>query len=325
MGRRLRGEPWSEISLRISGAVVAHSIKVLYVPTPKVACSSLKRLIAEAAGTFDESALNRLTTPNITPEQAIHEPEVNGFTYFRNLTDGEQAEILGSPEWWRVAAFRNPYARAYSAFENNWLLFAGTMRETFRGRYREVLTDGCINLTETFAAFLESLVENRETFFIDGHFRPQLWQVSPDAVDYTHVFKVDSPGALDDFARQLSERTAHEVRPRRINEGLGLTYRDILTADLARRIEYVYEPDFDTLGYAREDFPEVRDPWILSEQETRLVHVVQRMWLRQWQMSVAARGMRGFRYGARQIMSRTRESLLGFVGRPPVFPEEGDT
>lgn len=313
------------MSLRISGAVVAESIKVLFVPTPKAACSSLKRLIAEAAGTYDETALLRLTTPNLTPEQAIHEPEVNGFIYFRNLGDEEQREILSSPDWWRVGAVRNPYARAYSAFENNLLFLGGTLRKGFPELWREVMVEDRLDLTATFACFVRQLAENRLVYFTDDHFRPQQWQVSPDVVDYTHFFRVEEPGALDRFSLDLSERTGQRVTPRRLNEGLGVGYRDVMSADIAALLEQVYQPDFDGFGYTHETFPEHVDPILLGPRETRLVQLVQRMWLRQWQMSVAAKELRGFRYGVRQIAERSRRAALTALGRPPVVPEEGDT
>lgn len=325
MARRLRGEPWSGMSLRIPGAVVAESIKVLYVPAPKAACSSLKRLISEAAGTYDESALLRITTPNITPEQAVHQLEVNGFTYFRNLHDDEQHEILSSDEWWRVSAVRNPYARLYSAFENNLLLFAGTLREGFSEIYSEVMVGERLDLTATFANFVRRMAADPEIHFRDDHFRPQVWQVSPDAVRYTHWFKVEQPGAMDDFALGLSERSGRHVRPRRLNEGLGLKYPDVMSAETARLIEGVYWPDFEGLGYEHETFPDEIAHVLLSENETRMLRLIQRMWLRQWQMSVAAKTMRGFRYGTRQVVGRAKDAVLGTVGRRPVVPEEGNT
>lgn len=299
------------MSLRISGAVVVDPIKVLYAPVPKAACTSLKRLLAEAAGTYDESALLRLTTPNITPEQAIHQPEVNGFTYFRNLEDDEQASILSSAEWWRLAAVRNPYARAYSAFEGNLLLFAGTMETGIAERYEEVIVDGRLDLTETFDRFVRSLADHRLDYFTNDHFRPQLWQVSPDVVEYTHFLRVDEPGAMAGFAAALASRSGRAAEPRRMNEGLGLRYRDVMSAPTARLIEDVYSVDFAALGYPREEFPETVEHRLLTPQETRLVHQVQRMWVRQWQMSVAALGMRGFRYGLGQVTGRLGRAARG--------------
>lgn len=314
MARRLRGEPWSDISLRISGAVVVDSLKVMYAPTPKAACTTLKRLLAEAAGTYDEGALLKMTAPDHTPEQAIHHPLVNGFVYFRNLRDDEQRAILDSPDWWRVGAARNPYARVYSAFENNVLVSGGTMRDGIRSRYREIIEADRLDLTATFELFIKILADNRAAFFEDDHLRPQIWQVSPEVINYTHFFKVETPGAVDGFARELSARASREVTPRRLNEGLGLSYRDVMTAETARLVEEIYQPDFEHLGYDRESFPDSIEHRLLSLQETRLVHLAQRMWLRQWQMSVAALSLQGFRYGAKQMGSRVRQAL-GF-GRP---------
>lgn len=294
--------------------MVSRSLRVFYAPAPKAACTSLKRLIAEAAGTYDESALMRLTAPNHTPDQAVHHPTVHGLTYFRHLFDDEQAEILGSPDWWRVAAVRNPYARVYSAFENNVLLMGGTVREGIKDNYHEVLEGDQLNLTATFDAFVRSMDAYRLDYFRDDHLRPQIWQVSPDAVDYTHFMKVETPGALADFAVALSRRAGRDVSPRRLNEGLGLSYRDVMTAETARLIESIYDPDFGGLGYQHEEFPETREPRILSPQETRLVRLAQKMWLRQWQMSVAALGLRGFRYGAREMWRRTSERLGSVFG-----------
>lgn len=289
--------------------MVSDSLRIMYAPVPKAACTSLKRLIAEAAGTYDESALLRLTAPNHTPEQAIHHPMVHGLTYFRHLHDDEQNEVLTSPQWWRVAAVRNPYARAYSAFENNILLMGGTVRDGIKDRYREVTDGDRIDLSATFDEYIRSMAEHRLDYFRDDHLRPQIWQVSPDAIEYTHFMKVETEGAIAGFAESLSERAGRRVTPRRLNEGLGLSYRDVMTAATARLIEDVYEPDFSGLGYAHEEFPETRDPVVLTARETRLVRLAQRMWIRQWQMSVAALGMRGFRYGARQMWTRSLEKF----------------
>lgn len=289
--------------------MVSESLRIMYAPVPKAACTTLKRLIAEAAGTYDESALLRLTAPNHTPEQAIHHPMVHGLTYFRHLHDDEQEEILSSPDWWRVTGVRNPYARAYSAFENNVLLMGGTVRDGIKDRYQEIMEGGLINLSATFDEFIRSMAEHRLDYFKDDHLRPQIWQNSPDAVDYTHFMKVETMGSVASFAQMLSERAGRQVVPRRLNEGLGLSYRDVMTAGTARLIEFIYEPDFVGLGYAHEEFPETREPRVLTTQETKLVRLAQRMWLRQWQMSVAALEMRGFRYGAGQMWGRTLEKL----------------
>ena len=56
----------------INYSLVAPRIKVLYVPTTKVACSTLKLLISQAEGSYNAQAAQEIITPNISQEQTIH-------------------------------------------------------------------------------------------------------------------------------------------------------------------------------------------------------------------------------------------------------------
>lgn len=303
------------------GAVVARPIKVLYTPTTKAACTTLKRLVSEAAGLYNEDGFANLTRPHLTPDQAIHEQVINGFEYFRNLWDDDQQEILESDEWWKVGAVRNPYARVYSAFENNWLLFRGTVRESFKPLYHEVMKGDRLDMTATFEHFVRMLVAHPEVMMADDHFRTQVYQMHPREIGYTHLVHVDRPGELEGFAEQLRIRSRTNVQLRRLNEGLGVKYRDVMSAQTARIIEEVYAEDFATLDYAVEEFPESVEPRILTPTETRLVAVIQQTWYRQWQISIAARGRAGFRYGLEQIGARLKGRTLELFGRAPLAPD----
>ena len=303
------------------GAVVARPIRVLYVPTTKAACTTLKRLVSEAAGLYDEAGFDVLTRPHLTPDQAIHEQVVNGFEYFRNLWDEDQQGILESDEWWKVGAVRNPYARVYSAFENNWLLFRGTVRDSFRPLYAEVADGECLNLTATFEHFVRMLREHPSVLMGDDHFRTQVQQLHPREIGYTHFIHVDRPGELEGFAREIRERSGRDVQLRRLNEGLGVKYRDVMTAESARMIEEIYAEDFAVLDYPTETFPEAIEPRILTPTESRLVSLVQQTWYRQWQISIVALGQSGFRYGLRQIGARAKGRALEMLGRAPLTPD----
>ena len=58
----------------IAFGLVAPRIKVLYVPTTKVACSTLKLLISQAEGSYNAQAAQEIITPNISQEQTIRNP-----------------------------------------------------------------------------------------------------------------------------------------------------------------------------------------------------------------------------------------------------------
>ena len=55
---------------------------VMYCPTTKVACSSIKMLLAKASGSYDQSRLDRLISLPMARSQTSHGLAVNGLTKF---------------------------------------------------------------------------------------------------------------------------------------------------------------------------------------------------------------------------------------------------
>lgn len=72
---------------------------------------------------------------------------------------------------------------------------------------------------------------------------------------FTHLFRVDQPGAMDSFAAELSERSGKLIVAKRLNEGLGIKYRDVMDAETARLVEEIYADDFHHFGFERKSFP----------------------------------------------------------------------
>ena len=97
----------------IGYALIAPRIKVMYVPTTKVACSTLKLLVSQIEGSHNEAASRQIITPNISQEQTIHNYRVHGLKRMFELSPKQQWEVIQSPEWLRVAALRDPLKRAY--------------------------------------------------------------------------------------------------------------------------------------------------------------------------------------------------------------------
>ena len=97
-------------------ALVATSLKVLYLPTPKAACTTIKTMLATAAGTHRPDMADRLAIMHVSRAQTIHHPAVHGLTRFADLPEREQREILSSPEWIRIASVRDHVSRAYSSW-----------------------------------------------------------------------------------------------------------------------------------------------------------------------------------------------------------------
>jgi len=152
-----RVTPQDHLPDLLNYALVAPRIKVLYVPTTKVACSSLKLLVSQVEGTYNAAAAEEIITPNISQEQTIHNYRVHGLTRFFEIPRKEQWNILTSSDWLRIAALRDPLRRAYSSFENRVLLRAPGTPEVIFERCPDVLVDGRIDVAATFANFAEQL------------------------------------------------------------------------------------------------------------------------------------------------------------------------
>ncbi|MEY3806795.1 MAG: hypothetical protein RIR69_1607 [Actinomycetota bacterium] len=295
----------------VRAGLVSEPLKILYVPVTKVACSSLKLMIATAGGTFNEEMINKLDTRTISRTQTIHDRRVSGFLLYRELTEADQNLIYDSPDWWRVGAVRNPYARIYSTFENRVLmLMRGVFKEIaqhFELQYR----DGNIDITESFHHFVRTMRDHRDDFWLDDHFRPQYSEIHPDLFPYTHFFKVDDPGAMDGFAAELSTRSGKQITAVRLNEGLGIKYKDVMTAPIARIIEELYPDDFAKLGYAHEEFPDDIEHIVASRRETTLLHYSYDLFERLGSLSDLAKKRLGARTAARAIANRIVEKLRG--------------
>lgn len=295
-------------------ALVAPRIKVMYVPTTKVACSTLKLLISQIEGTYDEEASRIVITPNISQEQTVHSYLVHGLTRFFDLKPKRQWEIINSPEWLRVGTLRDPLSRAYSSWENRVLLRApGTPQEIF-DRCPDVLVDGRVDVTASFQRFARELHADLETFITDDHFRPQHNTLYSDQVDYHHLTRVDVPGELQHLADLLNERGGTNVALARLNSGIGIKPAQVYDAATAAMISEVYRRDYEWYGFEQKHFPQSVPPLVLDPMQQSLLTNLRDTTERMMFISRSAFQRIGFRYGLAQVV-KSIGFRLRFRGR----------
>jgi len=295
-------------------ALVAPRTKVLYVPTTKVACSTLKLLISQIEGTYNDEATRIVITPNISQEQTVHSYLVHGLTRFFELKPKRQWEILNSPEWLRVGTLRDPLSRAYSSWENRVLLHApGTPEEIFH-RCPDVLVDGRIDVTASFKQFARELHADLETFITDDHFRPQYNTLYSDQVDYHHLVRVDHPGQLQQLADVLNQRGGTSVPLARLNSGIGIKPQQVYDTESADLIARVYQRDYEWYGFERKEFPASIPPLVLDPLQHSLLVNLRDTTERMVMISRSAFTRVGFRYGLSQVV-KSIGFRLRFRGR----------
>ena len=170
--------------------------KLLYVATPKAACTTLTWWFAELEGhadavrAFHESGE---TAPELMVHDAFHRvaPEVTG------LLPQDLAPVLESDEYFRFAVVRNPYRRIFSAWQSKLLL-----REPLQsGPYVDCEffnrpIRGEADLALAFEGFLEHVAAHEAPAFRDYHWTPQANLLRPDLVSYSQIARLEDPGDL---------------------------------------------------------------------------------------------------------------------------------
>lgn len=282
-------------------ALVVPNLKILYSPTTKVACTTIKWMLAEAAGTLNTDAIPRLLAASLHRSQTIHNRHVSGLQRLNDLPQQQIDEILSSPEWIRMAALRDPVARAYSAWENRIFMRAQGRISGGFDLVPDVLTEDCINMTASFALFAKSLHDHTEAFMHDHHFVPQSQVVRKALINYDMLVRIDEPGGIDSIAALLRERAGKDIQPRRHNESIGVPLDRVCDQPTAARLMQVYSADYDTFGLPRREFANTVEPYVLSASETQLVALVRQSVERVTSVSRAAQSKMSARYGIRQI------------------------
>ena len=287
--------------------LVAQNARVFYVPTTKAASSTIRLLLAEANGTYHPEKLRWTDAPNVSVSQGIHNLQVSGLKYFEFLRSSEREHILRSPEWWRVGLLRDPYARLFSAWENRILLQApNPWSKAFWQKCSDELVDGRIDYAASFRKFVQVLDTEPEIFGSDPHFNSQRAHLGGDQYSFTHLIRIDAPGELAAFAAQLAERVGKSIEPRRLNEGLGLKYVDVMDDTTATVIERIYHVDFDNYGFVKGRFPTAPRTVLASVGETKAIYYARDITERMIQLSQLARYRKRSRYLVAQLLRNFR-------------------
>jgi len=120
-------------------------------------------------------------------------------------------------------------------------------------------------------------------------------------VRYDLLVRVDQPGGVDSIAAQFRARSGTNVQPRRHNESMGVDLGRVCNRDTANRLMATYAMDYEAFGFARREFAESLEPYVLSDAETQLVTLVRQSVERVGSVSRAAQSKMSARYGLRQI------------------------
>jgi glycosyltransferase involved in cell wall biosynthesis len=227
--------------------------RILYVATPKVACTSLKWWFAALEG--KAQALREATDSSESdPDLIIHDnfhklaPEVLG------LSPETIEDMLGSDSYFRFAVVRNPYKRIFSAWQSKLLLQEPLQVGPYTKFefFHHPLTSSA-DIAAAFEGFLEHLASNEAPTYWDLHWTPQAQLLRPDLINYSSVFKIENRNELGvALTEWAGEYIPSPFVGRRTNESLIPYLTEFMTTRSAELIRTLYAEDFDIFGYDKE-------------------------------------------------------------------------
>ncbi|MGA9748970.1 MAG: sulfotransferase family 2 domain-containing protein [Nocardioides sp.] len=242
--------------------------KVVYVSATKVACTTLKWMVADLAGE-DHAQINTVASGMQSRLMTIH-PGRSRFEHVRavhQMPAEEVATINPDNGWFVFAALRDPWSRLWSAWQSKFLVRANRyVRNYADAPFFPRVPERPSDVVEDFARFVELrpwLTDPRMQK--DLHFQPQVQALQPEQIPYSRIYD------LRDFSSMTSDLHTHlealgkdqELYVPRANETpLGLT-RAAMGGGVKEAVEELYPEDFAAFG-ERWDFERLKftaDGW----------------------------------------------------------------
>jgi Sulfotransferase family len=244
------------IAHRLSyGSFVSLEHKILYLETPKAACTTVKSLLRDLCG----------APPIEYPVGPQRESRRDMFIHIRSnvpvpslldLDEQTQRYVLTAPDFLRFSIVRNPYTRLVSAWRNKIMLCEPGYEHIYRKLMGDIpaLHHKKILAFEQFLRFIENEPDLRSC---NGHWRRQVDLLFYPAIPYTHIGKLEQlPMTMDLIGKHLG---AAKPLPVGRSNSTGAGGRDPIDAATAARIYALYAQDFEAFGYDRQSWQNISD------------------------------------------------------------------
>jgi hypothetical protein len=233
-------------------AVISPRCRLLYVATPKVACTGIKWWMAmlegrsEAVAAFPDSLES-------SPELVVHDALPRVAPDLTGLGPEALTGPLTDHRWLRFAVVRNPFRRIFSAWQSKLLLQEPLQSEPYADLpfYARAISSA-EDVREAFEGFLAHLAEHEApSTFADPHWTPQVALLRPDLIHYDLIGRIEAPTDLETLLKaRLGPGVPSPFAERPINESLIPWSPDLLTARAVRLILELYAEDFAAFGYS---------------------------------------------------------------------------
>jgi hypothetical protein len=270
--------------------------KIVYMSVTKVACTSLRWMIADLAGENLESFYgtleaqqSRLMTVHRNRDHWQHAPQLG------QLSERRLSEISRDNGWFIFAVVRDPWTRLWSAWQSKFLVRHQLYYDRFSTEpWFPRVPEKSQDVIDDFKKFVDARPWQHNPQLTDNvHFKPQVFSVRPHLVNYTKVYD------LHDLSTLFADLHTHlkaigkdkELYVPRANDTPLPLIPAVLENGVAEQIEDAYREDFEIYGERWSlDTIKMQDSWTADAIRHAAYHTVANQ--RIGDMRNAARQMR---------------------------------
>ncbi len=260
---------------------VVPDAKIMYVSVTKVACTSLRWMVADLAGEdlesfYDAPSAHQTRLMTIHRERSFWKrtPQLG------RTPPALRAQISPDNGWLVFAVVRDPWSRLWSAWQSKFLV-----RHTpYVRRYEQEPwfprpATSPERVLEDFARFVEAAPWlSHRRLRGDRHFRPQLDSVRPSGIAYSRIYDLHRLGELfDDLHAHLENLGIdRELYLPRANETPLPLIRPVYSPALLDRVEELYAADFEAFGdrWSRDAIHFKGEAWSADALDNAAYHAV---------------------------------------------------
>lgn len=223
--------------------------RLLYVATPKVACTTFKWWFAEILG-LREAIEQASVSLESDQELVIHDTFARVAPEYTGANEIGLVEALASPDYFRFCVVRNPYTRVFSAWQSKWLLREPLQSNAYPDAVDERAIDSAADIRAAFEAFLRAVAAVDYPERHDVHVAPQWALLEPQRVSYRMVGQIEDLSALvQALAAHLEPDLRNSLSGGRANVSLLPYSAEWISDEAARLIRTIYARDFELFGY----------------------------------------------------------------------------
>jgi hypothetical protein len=292
--------------------LVLEDLRIVFVPVPKAACTSMMWLLAELAG-LERDHFESSPGHEVSPEMTIHDmKQWPSELRLVDWADERLDDVLQSDDWLRFTVVRNPFRRLFSAWQSKVMLAEPQFVGWFADRPwfgRELSSPE--DLVSSFRAFLDALGAEPGLVDVNPHWSPQVGLLrKPDEFPFSHVGRAERLPATLEVLRRHVEALGRSVPELGAANVTPVPYVEQLFEEA--HLGYLagaYADDLAAFDYAPLDATLVADPVPESWLETvrPLVPALNELRLRNLRIGGLHRHLTEARADLRQASGRVSE------------------